>query len=209
VVEGLVAGCVHQQREVVVELELVVVVERTVVKVAEMQPGKEKAHAQVKVKVKAKGMVIVVKVRETDVVKVKVKQGLARGTVMELGLVGEVVVSQWWAQVVGSVVLFAAVGMQGGREPLQGEAWVVVGRVVVEVGWALGWVVMGLGWVINSVLVVAGGAGDVAMVEVVYVGEREVARALRSCQVAEEVEGSSQQVKVEVVAGQVVGRGQE
>jgi hypothetical protein len=113
VVEGLVAGYVHQKREVVVKM-------------------KEGVERKV-VKVKAKGMMIVVKVRETDVVKVKVKQGLARGTVMELGLVGEVVVSQWRAQVVETVVVAVAVGKQGGREPLQGEAWAIVGRVVVEV----------------------------------------------------------------------------
>jgi hypothetical protein len=68
---------------------------------------------------------------------------------------------------------------------------------------------MGLGWVLGLILVVAGAAGGVGVVKVACVGGQEVARALRSCQVAEEVEGSSQQVKVEVVAGQVVGRGQE
>jgi hypothetical protein len=59
-------------------------------------------------------------------------------------------------------------------------------------------------------VVVEGAAGDVVMVKVACVGGREVARALQSCRVVGQVEGSWQQeVKVEVVAGQVAGRGQE
>jgi hypothetical protein len=36
--------------------------------------------------------------------------------------------------VVGSVVAVVAVGKQGGREPLQGQAWAIAGQVAVEVG---------------------------------------------------------------------------